>query len=1240
MATTAAANTTTRTTTTTSTTTNDDTASSVITVAGDDSGAVLPELVPLGTLLDAPDSYAAVDNSGSTGGVRLQNARAFVNNLGVGQVSLWNSVCMPPRPRQEIQWRSTGGTSPHTVFEPQCHVPPNANCFVFMTDGEIYSTAQLARHATVTAHLPSLLVLFRSSSERAMERVSSYNVSVVMAHYTAAQTAAVVVVNQREATHARLVAVKGDWVGALPSPPDVNDSLLLRSCPFVPVQQLRTLPSRVYPRLVGGTLPLSGNRTLHLDALLNLADGSEVLQQLSEEEMEDIARAFFTRGNLPAWRARLNQWLVRINQDAMTQLHPQAQTQQSTSGVHALLRRLHLAETPQERQELSVQVQAAVQEGAQLAQEAAAEASRAARLPRAIINAALESLTVLERSGMSATSLARLSNRAARANTINRDNVGALATLNTEGAPQEEDLVLYETGPVALCLRAMEQADHNTSDSALDQGLVVGQFQENAVFEPTLVALGMADQIETMDASPLTRQRMSVCLPMVSLQNQENQRVVYERLCLVFMNELAMPHVWLIALSSILRTIETEAWANPQTTATGRVLFWFAQEIMRHVTLPAGARLSPNRQQPINAAFASILQDEILTVHSSVAEASVILRLLHRFGAPAAFSQDDLRRSMMARIAVAVPQMHRLWLQANANHPWGDQGPSSISALLRSIYHTRIDSQGAHVPVSGSGHLAERLNLLLGPAALCAVSMFARSVGASVSDFVSPGLTLVVVATLDHVTSPHVSSTEAVRRAQNGHAAAIAEMTPATVGVITEDEALDQLRRRLAWARTPVRPLSPFTTPFGPSVFWFYAPDGTVLNMTEGFRAIEGDVEQEFRLTEHVRARRGTLMARYYGTDQSGAFAARTTTLPYYREMADEYLATSPDIDLSHQEQATAFINRVVQRIVGRTGVSAGNRHAESIEWTVAILLPSMLSSVSALAPGVDARLEPRPLSLQRRVELELGGRSPSALGDPPAPVWVPHDDPDMMDTLVRVQQEQERARVNAMRRRIGNPTASADTVPEVSQGLSERNLPRFSRALTWYLRVGSEDTIRPDGYVPVQTVLQALSENFSGATVDQVLQLVGTDVKARYSVMEENGVLMIRANQGHTITTVDPERLMTLIESSDDVPVCVHGTYEDAFQNILRTGGLNRMGRQAIQMAVGLPGDPEVRSGIRASVDVVIYIDVDRAVRQGLRFYRSANNVICCPGPIPVSCFIKAVRLRDGSLIPNLGDQ
>ena len=66
----------------------------------------------------------------------------------------------------------------------------------------------------------------------------------------------------------------------------------------------------------------------------------------------------------------------------------------------------------------------------------------------------------------------------------------------------------------------------------------------------------------------------------------------------------------------------------------------------------------------------------------------------------------------------------------------------------------------------------------------------------------------------------------------------------------------------------------------------------------------------------------------------------------------------------------------------------------------------------------------------------------------------------------------------------------------------------------------------------------------------------------------------------------------------------------------------------------MGLPGDTGVKSGIRGSIEVLIYIDVAVAMALGHRFFRSSNNVICTAGPIPLCAFASVSLRKDGSLL------
>ena len=79
-------------------------------------------------------------------------------------------------------------------------------------------------------------------------------------------------------------------------------------------------------------------------------------------------------------------------------------------------------------------------------------------------------------------------------------------------------------------------------------------------------------------------------------------------------------------------------------------------------------------------------------------------------------------------------------------------------------------------------------------------------------------------------------------------------------------------------------------------------------------------------------------------------------------------------------------------------------------------------------------------------------------------------------------------------------------------------------------------------------------------------------------------------------------------------VPKVVHGTSFKAWNDIQKTG-LSRMKRNHIHFAAGELGADGVISGMRSSAQVYIYIDVHSAMKNGIQFFRSANNVILSPG-------------------------
>lgn len=166
----------------------------------------------------------------------------------------------------------------------------------------------------------------------------------------------------------------------------------------------------------------------------------------------------------------------------------------------------------------------------------------------------------------------------------------------------------------------------------------------------------------------------------------------------------------------------------------------------------------------------------------------------------------------------------------------------------------------------------------------------------------------------------------------------------------------------------------------------------------------------------------------------------------------------------------------------------------------------------------------------------------------------------------------------------------------------------------------GLASVLRPDGYVPLAAVL-ALPQ-FQGITPHMVQQCVKDNDKQRLDIFcDEEGVVYIRANQGHTIGGVDDDALLEPISEADAQALCngsglaVHGTYHSAWAAITNSGGLSRMSRQHIHLAPGLPSDSGVISGMRRSCEIHVWVDVPRAIRSGLRFFRSSNGVILTRG-------------------------
>jgi 2'-phosphotransferase len=144
---------------------------------------------------------------------------------------------------------------------------------------------------------------------------------------------------------------------------------------------------------------------------------------------------------------------------------------------------------------------------------------------------------------------------------------------------------------------------------------------------------------------------------------------------------------------------------------------------------------------------------------------------------------------------------------------------------------------------------------------------------------------------------------------------------------------------------------------------------------------------------------------------------------------------------------------------------------------------------------------------------------------------------------------------------------------------------------------------------------------------------------KLCYRRVGDSEILLIRANQGHSIPNIDPHQLLTPVPPEElRLLTIIHGTSLDAWNNHIQREGLSGMTRNHIHFATGLPKDKGVISGMRKSCQVYIFVDGEQCATHGIEFFRSDNGVLLTAGVhnegvLPLA-FISHVTDASGQLL------
>jgi len=182
----------------------------------------------------------------------------------------------------------------------------------------------------------------------------------------------------------------------------------------------------------------------------------------------------------------------------------------------------------------------------------------------------------------------------------------------------------------------------------------------------------------------------------------------------------------------------------------------------------------------------------------------------------------------------------------------------------------------------------------------------------------------------------------------------------------------------------------------------------------------------------------------------------------------------------------------------------------------------------------------------------------------------------------------------------------------------ADRDTTQLSKTLSYLLRHGSKEhrlKMDTNGFSKLDDVITTSRKMLPRQTITtpRIEDIVKNCKKQRFKIVEIDGVKFIRANQGHTLKDVESADLK-VIEHFEDGPTgkIIHGTTQQAWQ-FIKSSGLNKMKRNHIHMARGNFG--EAKSGARSSSNIIITINGNQALKDGIQFFESDNGVILSPG-------------------------
>jgi 2'-phosphotransferase len=154
---------------------------------------------------------------------------------------------------------------------------------------------------------------------------------------------------------------------------------------------------------------------------------------------------------------------------------------------------------------------------------------------------------------------------------------------------------------------------------------------------------------------------------------------------------------------------------------------------------------------------------------------------------------------------------------------------------------------------------------------------------------------------------------------------------------------------------------------------------------------------------------------------------------------------------------------------------------------------------------------------------------------------------------------------------------------------------------------------MRRDGYVYIEDLLKL--NIFKNSIDNKTINEVVVNNKERFEIKVIDELYYLRCRDGHSIKDVIDDDLLYTKLNIKNIPtdlIVYHITYTSCIDNIISSEGLNKMKRNHIYMYKDIKN---IKNGSRKIHDVIITVDIIKAMMEGIVFYISSSNVVVTKG-------------------------